>query len=90
MSLGKSLPTPLHSPGGTKGCTRDTALFMLVSTSHQQSGNSKNTVIHCDLFSSLVLQKLLSVRRVFLPVLLKAIAWLGTETRLCRTGGFET
>ena len=88
MALGKSLPTPLHSPGGTKGCTRDTALFVLVSASYQESGNSKNTVIHCDLFSSLVLQKLLSVRCVFPSVQLKAIAWLGTETRLCRTGVF--
>jgi len=60
--LCKILPAPLAQPWG---CTTDRALFVLVSSSYQESDNHKNTVI-CNLFSSLVLLRRASVSQTVL------------------------
>lgn len=72
MLLCTFLPTALAQPWGATGLYRDRALFMLLSISHQESANSKNTVL-CNLFASLVLLRRASVSlTVFLSLLYKA------------------
>jgi len=62
MVLCKFLPAPLAQPWGY---TRDRSLFVLVSSSHQESDNHKNSVI-CNLFSSLVLLRRASASQMVL------------------------